>query len=89
MLDAQQGGRVFLITATAAVAIENLIVTGGLITGLNLCEGDNPSCGGGIFATGPLPLNNVNVIGNQSIRLERIQRWRWPVCRGAGYHQQL
>jgi fibronectin-binding autotransporter adhesin len=64
-LDAAFQGRVFFISGTVEVTLENLTVTHGIITGLALCP---ESCGGGILATGPLTLSNVTVFSNSSDR---------------------
>jgi len=63
-LDAQRRGRVVFITDTVAAILENLTLTQGSVDGLSLCSDVTRNCGGGIFATGPLTLINVDVANN-------------------------
>ena len=67
-LDAQLGGRVLLISDTVSFNLENITVTRGRILGDGLCDDISSNCGGGILATGPLTLTNVNVISNTAER---------------------
>lgn len=65
-LDALGLGRVVRIDGAVPVTIQDLTVTGGVITGLGLCPDE---CGAGILATGPIALDNVTVAGNSAERI--------------------